>query len=130
MMMRAQTNIKTAVNRPSRERLGSLIPGQSLAGAVRGGYCTPTLRQPTAVQPRSLAERLTASILAPLIRAASPNLSILMPVTKSKGACSYIPSCYGSSEISLRKLGLRPSTPGLLRARRERPRHCRAAERD
>jgi hypothetical protein len=35
---------------------------------------------------RSLAERLTASILAPLIRVASPNVSTLMPLTKSKGA--------------------------------------------
>jgi hypothetical protein len=51
---------------------------------------------------RSLAERLTASILAPLIRVASPNVSTLTPLTKSKGARSYIPSCYGSSEISLR----------------------------
>ena len=40
-MMRAQTNIQTAVNRPLRERLGSLIPGQSLAGGVRDRYRTP-----------------------------------------------------------------------------------------
>src|SRR5262245_27861095 len=46
MMMRAHTSIKTEVNR--RERLGSLIRGQSLAGAVRGGYRAPALRQPTA----------------------------------------------------------------------------------
>jgi hypothetical protein len=48
MMMRAQTNMQAAVNRPLRETLGSLILGQSLAGAVRGRYCTPPLRQPTA----------------------------------------------------------------------------------
>jgi hypothetical protein len=41
MMMRAQTNIKTAVNRPLRERLGSLIPEQSLAGGIRNRYRTP-----------------------------------------------------------------------------------------
>ena len=41
MMMRAQTNIQTAVNRPFWGRLGSFIRGQSLAGGVRDRYCTP-----------------------------------------------------------------------------------------
>ena len=53
MMMRAQTNMQAAVNRPLRETLGSLILGQSLAGAVRGRYCTPPLRQPTAYTRRA-----------------------------------------------------------------------------
>jgi hypothetical protein len=47
---------------------------------------------------RSLAERLIASILAPLIRAAFPNVSTLIPLTKSKGARTHIRSCYGSSD--------------------------------
>jgi hypothetical protein len=55
---------------------------------------------------------LTAFILAPLIRPASPNLPVLMRVTKSKGARSYIPSCYGSAEISLRNWDSGQALPG------------------
>jgi hypothetical protein len=72
MMMRAQTNIKTAVNRPLRERLGSLIPGQSLAGGVRDGSTAYT--------------RATSLFIrcAPPVSAADKTSAILLRVAKSR----------------------------------------------
>ena len=48
MMMRAQTNMQTAVNRPLRERLGSLILGQSLTvwGRLRAAVYLLSAQEP------------------------------------------------------------------------------------
>jgi len=51
MMMRAQTSIQTEVNRPLRERLDSLILGQSLAGGGRTRYCTSSFTPASWVYP-------------------------------------------------------------------------------